>query len=72
MCLGSEGDLPRPTPVGAQLLSVDFRSTAGGALSLQRDAEGTSAWLGKALDLAELAPANLRELEGWTIPAAMR
>ena len=72
MCLGSEGDLPRPTPVGAPLLCVDFRSTSGGALSLQRDAEGPSAWLGKALDLAELAPANLRALEGWTIPAAMR
>lgn len=71
-CLGSEGDLPRPTPVGASLLNVDFRGTAGGVLSLQRDDEGASAWLGSALDLAQLNPRNLRALDGWTIPAAMR
>lgn len=71
-CLGSEGDLPRPTPAGAQLLSVDFRGTGGGVLSLQRDGDGASAWRGHALDLALLKPKNLRQLDGWTIPAAMK
>lgn len=71
-CLGSEGDLPRATPAGTQLFNIDFRGTAGGALSLQRDAEGATAWLGNALFLSQLAPANLRRLEGWTIPAGMR
>lgn len=71
-CLGSEGDLPRPTPAGTALLSVDFRGTKGGVLSLQRDSEGASAWMGSGLDLAQLNPKNLRQLDGWTIPAGMK
>ncbi len=71
-CLGSEGDLPRPTPEGTPLTSVDFRGTAGGFLSVQRDAEGVSAWRGNAVDLAALNTVDLRQIEGWTIPAALR
>ena len=71
-CLGSEGDLPRPTPAGAELLNIDFTGTRGGAISLQRDADGPSAWLGVWLNLAELNPANLRALDGWTIPAGSK
>lgn len=71
-CLGSEGDLPRPTPAGAEMLSIDFRGTNGGAISLQRDSDGASAWFGAALELAQLAPKNLRPLDGWAIPADLR
>ena len=71
-CLGSEGDLPRPTPAGAEVLNIDFRGNRGGVLSLQRDADGPSAWLGQALELAQLKPANLRALAGWTIPAGLK
>lgn len=71
-CLGSEGDLPRPTPAGAEVLSIDFRGSRGGAISLQRDSEGASAWLGSALELAQLSPKDLRQLDGWTIPAGLK
>ncbi|WP_088311453.1 DUF4178 domain-containing protein [Novosphingobium sp. B 225] len=71
-CLGSEGDLPRPTPAGAEMLSIDFRGTNGGAISLQRDSDGASAWIGAALELSQLSPKNLRQLDGWSIPADLR
>lgn len=71
-CLGSEGDLPFATTVGTKITSVDFRSPDGAALSLQRGTDGASAWLGEYLELGQLAPANLRAIEGWAIPAEMR
>jgi Domain of unknown function (DUF4178) len=67
-CLGSEGDLSRPTPAGATQWSVDFRAPSGGALSVQRDSDGASAWLGSHVELADLGPTNLRALDGWSIP----
>ncbi len=70
-CLGSEGDLPFATLPGRTLLNVDFRGAEGEALSVQRDADGTTAWLGVWTDLAGLKPANLRQIEGWTIPKAL-
>lgn len=71
-CLGSEGDLPFATAIGTAITSVDFRSPGGAALSLQREADGASAWLGEYLELGQLAPANLRAIEGWAIPAELR
>ena len=71
-CLGSEGDLPFATAIGTAITSVDFRNPGGAALSLQREADGVSAWLGEYLELGQLAPANLRAIEGWAIPAEMR
>lgn len=69
-CLGSEGDLPIPSQVGTRMTSVDFRSSSGAVLSLQRDERGTKAWFGDSWDLLSLAPRNLRPLDGWTIPRA--
>lgn len=71
-CLGSEGDLPFATPIGRTMTSVDFRSPTGDALSVQRDEAGATAWLGDYLELHQLAPANLRAIEGWSIPAALQ
>lgn len=68
-CLGSEGDLPFPTPPDWAITNVDFRSSDGTALSLQRDRNGTSAWAGIYCDLAALRPTNLRQIEGWALPA---
>jgi hypothetical protein len=69
MCLGGEGDLPFPCPIDWTMSNVDFRSRDGAALSLQRDAQGTTAWLGSWYDLAGLKPVNLRAIEGWPMPA---
>ncbi|MBU6396183.1 MAG: DUF4178 domain-containing protein [Sphingomonadales bacterium] len=70
-CLGSEGDLPFPTLPGWMMTNVDFRGPAGDALSVQRDADGTTAWLGVWSDLAGLKPDNVRRIEGWTMPEAL-
>ena len=67
----SEGDLPFPTPPDWTMTNVDFRSSDGTALSLQRDRDGTSAWAGLYCDLAALHPTNLRQIEGWALPASL-
>ncbi len=71
-CLGGEGDLPFPTPADWTMVSVDFKGKTGESLSVQRDAQGTSAYEGRYLELAALAPRNLRQIEGWTVPEALR
>jgi hypothetical protein len=53
------------------MINVDFRNAEGDALSVQRDADGTTAWLGRWSDLAGLQPKNLRPLEGWTLPGTL-
>lgn len=70
-CLGSEGDLPFATLPGRKMLNVDFRGAGGDALSVQRDADGTTAWLGVWTDLAGLKPGNLRQIEGWKMPEGL-
>ncbi len=67
-CLGGEGDLPFPTPADWAMTSVDFRSPDGAALSVQRDPQGTSAYVGRYVELAELRPSRLRRIEGWAMP----
>jgi hypothetical protein len=71
-CLGGEGDLPFPTPADWTMTSVDFRSPDGAALSVQRDAAGVSAYVGRYVELAELSPSRLRQLEGWALPEMLR
>ncbi|WP_395334871.1 DUF4178 domain-containing protein [Novosphingobium sp. BL-8H] len=71
-CLGGEGDLPFPPRAGWAVTNVDFRALGGQALSLQRDAQGTTAWLGSWHELADLSPRALSEIEGWTVPEQMR
>lgn len=71
-CLGGEGDLPFPASLDWTMASVDFRSIDGRAFNLQRDAQGTTAWLGSYANLTELKPRNLRVLEGWKIPAKLQ
>lgn len=70
-CLGSEGDLPFPTLPGRKMANVDFRNADGDALSVQRDDDRTSAWLGRWSDLAGLQPRALRRIEGWTMPGGL-
>lgn len=71
-CLGGEGDLPFPTPESWTMTSVDFRSVSGRMASAQRDPQGVSVYEGHYVDLVDLAPRNLRTLDGWSIPEALR
>ena len=69
--LGGEGQLPFPCPADWTMTNVDFRSETGGALSLQRDADGVSAWLGRYVSLEDLKPVGLRKIAGWHMPDAL-
>lgn len=71
-CLGGEGDLPFPMPKDWSVDSVDFREDSGAALSVQRDAQGVSAYVGQYVELAALRPKGLRMIEGWTLPEVLR
>lgn len=71
-CLGGEGDLPFPTPADWTMTSVDFKSEDGKSLSVQRDSQGTSAYEGRYVELAELKPKNLRAIDGWAMPEALK
>ncbi|NBC36747.1 DUF4178 domain-containing protein [Novosphingobium sp. FSY-8] len=71
-CVGAEGDLPFATPAGWKMHSVDFREGEGRSLSVQRDEGGMAAYLGRYVELADLNPTNLRAIEGWDIPEALR
>lgn len=68
-CLAGEGNLPFACKPDWTQTSIDFRSDSGGALSLQKDADGASAWLGRYVSLDELKPTGLRKIAGWTLPA---
>jgi hypothetical protein len=68
-CIAAEGELPFTAPAGWTIFSVDFRSPSGRCASLQRDGDQADFYDGRYVRLAELNPANLRALEGWTIPA---
>lgn len=68
-CIAAEGELPFTAPAGWSIYSVDFRSPSGRAASLQREEGGASFYDGRYVTLAELAPQNLRDLEGWPKPA---
>ena len=68
-CIAAEGELPFTAPAGWTIFSADFRSPSGRAASLQRDGETANFYDGRYVTLAELAPARLRQIEGWPMPA---
>lgn len=70
--IACEGELPFRAPKGWRMYSVDLRAASGRAVSIQRDAEGTSLYDGVYLTLADLAPRGLRSFDGWTLPAYAR
>ena len=67
-CIGSEGELPFATPPRWTVNSIDFRSDSGACASLQRDELGVSLYAGSYVELADLKPNYLREIEGWPMP----
>jgi hypothetical protein len=71
-CLGGEGQLPFATPADWTVTSVDFRTTTGAVLSVQRDAHETGAWVGRYVDLVDLAPSGLRRFDDWAMPEGLQ
>ena len=68
-CIACEGELPFTAPSGWEALSADFRNKDGRCASFQKDRREASLYLGHYVTLADLAPRNLRELPGWSMPA---
>ena len=66
--VGSDGELPFAVAAGETLFSVDLANGAGGVASVQKHGPDVTAWTGRAVTLQELAPRNLRDLEGWPLP----
>jgi hypothetical protein len=52
-----------------EIFSVDFRSPSGRCASLQREGNVPTFYDGRYVTLEELAPAGLRPIEGWKMPA---
>lgn len=71
-CVGAEGELPFPTPIGTRAVSIDLQRPDGGAATLQNDGgpgrDGVSAYAGRYVTLAEIAATGLRDFEGWPRP----
>jgi len=67
-CIGSEGELPFAAPAGLEALSVDLLRGDGRCASVQREGDAISVYTGRYVTLAELAPRNLRAIEGWAMP----
>lgn len=69
-CIAAEGELPFAAPVGWTIHSVDFKGASGAAATFQRDGDESNFYVGRYVTLAELRPQNLREIDGWALPAA--
>jgi hypothetical protein len=67
-CIGSEGEMPFPTPIGTTAVSVDLQRPDGRAASLQTDGGEVSGYAGRYVTLAEIAATGLRDFEGWPKP----
>ena len=67
-CLGAEGELPFPTPIGTTGISIDLDRPDGRAASIQREGDEVYAYAGRYVTLAEIAATGLREFEGWPVP----
>lgn len=67
-CIAAEGELPFVAPAGWTVHSVDLRGPSGAAATIQRDAQDTSFYAGRYVTLAELAPRDLRAIDGWPLP----
>ena len=67
-CIGAEGELPYPTPIGTQATSIDLQRPDGRTASLQNDGGTVSAYAGRYVTLAEIAATGLRQFDGWPLP----
>lgn len=67
-CIGSEGELPHPCPIGTTGISIDLQRPDGRTASLQNDGGEVSAYAGRYVTLADIAATGLRAFDGWPMP----
>ncbi|MEG3182393.1 DUF4178 domain-containing protein [Sphingomonas sp. LT1P40] len=72
LCIAAEGELPFTAPPGWRVYSVDLKAPDGSCATLQRDRTESTFYVGRYVTLAELAPKDMRAIEGWTLPTYAR
>lgn len=68
LCVGSEGEMPFPCPIGTTAVSIDLQRPDGRAASLQTDGGEVSGYAGRYVTLADIAATGLRDFDGWPKP----
>jgi len=66
---GCDGEIPFAAPPGTRMYSVDLTGHKGGFASFQRLDSQIETYLGRIVQLRDLAPRGLRPLSGWPTPA---
>ena len=67
-CIGAEGELPYPTPIGTKASSIDLQRPDGRTASLQNDGGEVNAYAGRYVTLSDVAATGLRQFDGWPMP----
>lgn len=67
-CIGSEGELPYPCPIGTAGVSIDLQRADGRTASLQSENGEVSAYAGRYVTLADIRATGLRAFDGWPMP----
>ena len=70
-CIGAEGELPFPTPIGTKGISVDLQRPDGRAASIQTENGEVSAYVGRYVTLAEIRAAGPPSVR-WLAAAEVR
>lgn len=69
VCVGGEGELPFSTPAGLAMISIDLMTGDGRCASIQKDRGDVQAYVGRYVDLSDIAATRLRAFEGWPMPS---
>lgn len=64
-CVGSEGELPFPAPIGRKATSIDLEDYSGNFAALDYSKEGIAGYLGNYIDFSDMRMKNLNEIEDW-------
>lgn len=68
-CVGAEGELPFPTPIGTTGTSIDLQRPDGRVATLQVERGELSAYAGRHVTLADIRATGLRPFDGWPMPS---
>jgi hypothetical protein len=67
-CVGSEGELPFAAPAGRVVHYTDMTGPFAGFAGLEESDDGRQLYVGENVTFDDLTFANLRPIEGWTLP----
>ena len=68
LSVGSEGELPFAAPAGRVVHYTDMTGPFAGFAGLEESDDGRRLYIGENVTFDDLTFANLRPVEGWTLP----